>query len=269
MTTGAQNVCITIGGLPIRFACRRPAYLDMLCSHYDQFLGDGQNAEFGFDVEIAPAVECDDVLRVNCKGSHWRLERGDVRASWDLATGRGIISQSMNPYSVDAVLRIVHSLALAGQGGFLLHAASVIRNRRAFLFAGVSVAGKTTLARLAPADVTVLTDEISYVRCEAEGYRAYGTPFAGELARSGPNVSAPIEAAFLLEKGRENRIRPLNKAEAVRALLRNILFFAEDASLVKALFDSAVAFVSRIPVRRLSFLPDERVWDLIDGNEVA
>jgi hypothetical protein len=91
------------------------------------------------------------------------------------------------------VLRITHSLLLAMEGGFQLHASSAIRNGHAFLFAGVSGAGKTTMARLAPSDALVLTDEISYIRRIAGGYRAYGTPFAGELARPGANASAPLQ----------------------------------------------------------------------------
>ncbi len=74
--------------------------------------------------------------------------------------------QNANPYSLDSVLRIVHSLILAERGGFLLHAASAICDGRACLFSGVSGAGKTTMTRLAPPDVTLLTDEISYVRPE-------------------------------------------------------------------------------------------------------
>ena len=62
----------------------------------------------------------------------------------------GIFVQSANPYSIDAALRIIHSLILARQGGLLVHAASAVRNGKAFLFAGVSGAGKTTISRLAP-----------------------------------------------------------------------------------------------------------------------
>jgi hypothetical protein len=43
--------------------------------------------------------------------------------------------------------------------------------------------GKTTISRLAPPDATLLTDEISYLRREGDGYIAYGTPLAGELAQ--------------------------------------------------------------------------------------
>src|SRR6202043_3832306 len=121
------------------------------------------------------------------------------------------------------VLRIVHTLVMAKQGGgFLLHSASAVRNGKAFLFAGVSGAGKTTISRLAPADATLLTDEISYVRkldvpkLEGSGksadYVAYGTPFTGELAKLGENTSAPVAALYLFAKGAENRIDRVTEA---------------------------------------------------------
>jgi hypothetical protein len=194
----------------------------------------------------------------------WRLRRGDFRAQWNPDAGRGCILQSANPYSIDSVLRIVHTLILAREGGFLLHSAGAIRNGRAFLFSGVSGAGKTTISRLAPPDVTLLTDEVSYVRQTDAGYRACGTPFAGELARVGENCSAPIGSLFFLKQGPENKIEPMAKAEAIRRLMRNILFFAEDAALVDSVFQSACEFVERVPVQRLTFAPDSRVWAMIE-----
>jgi hypothetical protein len=135
---------------------------------------------------------------------------------WNPGARRGLIRQSCSPYAIDCVLRTVHSLILARQGGFLVHAASAIRGGgKAFLFSGVSGAGKTTISRLAPPDVTLLTDEISYVRREGNRYLACGMPFAGELARVGENQSAPLGALFLLEKGLHNRIEPV---EALRKL---------------------------------------------------
>jgi hypothetical protein len=202
-------------------------------------------------------------VQVSKRGSVWFLERGDFQADWDQHSCIGHVFQSPNPYSLDTVIRIVHSLVLAEQGGFLVHSASALRAGQAFLFAGVSGAGKTTLSRLAPPDATVLTDEISYVRRHGNGYRAYGTPFAGELARVGENVSGPLESLFLLEKGPTNRIEPLEPLAAARALMRHILFFAQDEDMVKKIFDSVMAFVSCVRVARLVFTPDERAWRLI------
>ena len=55
----------------------------------------------------------------------------------------------------------------------------------------------------------------------------------------------------------------MGPAEAGRALLENILFFAEDPELVSLVFQSACEFVSRVPVQRLVFVPDSRVWKMI------
>jgi len=275
------SLVIEIGGMPVRVHTTDPAFLRTLRDRYNGFVTSAERAggseipaervaEIDFDVELTPKrfADPDAVVRVTQHRGRWTLERGDFRAEWEPASRTGTIRQTANPYSIDAVLRIVHTLVLARQGGFLLHSASAIRNGKAFLFAGVSEAGKTTISRLAPPDATLLTDEISYVRKQEAGkqdlgYVAYGTPFTGVLAKLGENVSAPIAALYLLAKGAENRIDPIPPAEAARSLLANLLFFAEDEELVQATFHSAFEFVSRVPVSRLTFVPDARVWELI------
>ena len=186
------SVVIAIGGVPVRVYTADADFLDLLQNRYAGFVSEEGPAEFDFDVELtAPAFANPDVdVSVSHRSGRWFMQRGDFRAEWEPATRRGIIHQTANPYSIDAVLRIVHTLVLAKQGGFLLHSASAIRNGKAFLFAGVSGAGKTTISRLAPADATLLTDEISYVRKQNDGYVAFGTPFTGELAKLGENVRA-------------------------------------------------------------------------------
>lgn len=260
------SVVIEIGDMPVRVNTTDSHFLDILQERYAGYIGYASRpAEIEFDVELGAdrSMSLNADLRVTQQNGCWRLERGDFCAEWEPAKRRGRIRQTANPYSIDAVLRIVHTLVLAQQGGFLLHSASAIRNRKAFLFAGVSEAGKTTISRLAPSDVTLLTDEISYVRRQGDGYTAFGTPFTGELAKLGENVSAPVSALYLLAKGPENRIEPIAPGEAARSLLANLLFFAEDEDLVQATFHSAFEFVNRVPVSRLTFVPDARVWELI------
>src|ERR1700730_6275111 len=213
--------------MPILLHIENDTFRQMLARRYAGFVGSPSRPRFDFEVELtAPSADDpDDEVRVEMQAGVWRLGRGDFRAQWDPRAGRGRIRQSANPYSIDSVLRIVHTLVLAREGGFLLHAGSGVRNGRAFLFSGVSGAGKTTITRLAPPDVTRLTDEVSYVRKEADGYHAYGTPFAGELGKVGENVRAPLAAVYLLAQGPENRIDDVPRAEAPCALLRKVLFF--------------------------------------------
>ena len=94
-------------------------------------------------------------------------------------------------------------------------------------------------------------------------FQAFGTPFAGELARIGQKVRAPLATLFLLKQGPENRIEPVSEGQAARELLRHVLFFAQDEELVGMIFQTVCDFVRRVPVRRLVFTPDARVWELI------
>jgi hypothetical protein len=260
------TVSIEIGGMAIALRTDDAAFQRLIENRYAGFIGTSPSSHSEFDIDLYEQSEptsADEDLEVKTKAGEWLLRRGDFRARWNPETGRGHIRQSCSPYAIDCVLRIVHSLILAREGGFLVHAASAIRNGKAFIFSGVSGAGKTTISRLAPPDATLLTDEISYVRREGNRYMACGTPFAGELARVGENCSAPLCALFFLEKGPQNRIEPIGPTEAIQRLMRNILFFADDAELVKLVFQSACEFASLVPMHRLVFVPDQRVWDII------
>jgi len=329
VSTG-REVAIEIGAMPILVRTDSPEFARLLEDCYGGFVTAAPlRPVFELEIELAPPgiINPDEEVRVRLESGRWVMERGDFHAEWDPERRQGWVRQTANPYAIDAVLRILHSLILAREGGFLLHAASAVRNGRAFLFSGVSGAGKTTISRLAPSDVVLLTDEISYVRegriqdsgvrsqesevrsqksevgseneysCGglaesqdlsvplggtaerlaapdtsslapdtwhlAPAFEAFGTPFAGELARVGENMRAPLAALYLLAQGPENRVEPVGDAEAARGLLRNILFFARDEELVRMIFQTVCDFVRRVPVRRLVFTPDVRVWELI------
>jgi hypothetical protein len=260
----SRSVTVEIGDVPILLRPDDPKFCEVLEERYAGFLNPDSDPACQFEIQLDPQGRpSDEDARVTRQGSLWSFQRGDFRATWDACARRGHIRQCPNPYSIDTVLRITHSLVLADEGGLLVHAASAIRGGRAYLFAGVSGAGKTTMARLAPPDATVLTDEISYVRRTANAYKAYGTPFAGELARVGANTSAPLETLYLLVQGPGNRIRPVSKIDAARALMRHVLFFAEEREMVARVFDSVLEFVSRMEVAQLVFTPDARAWELI------
>src|ERR1041385_1742735 len=234
-TAIAHELIIEIGGMPVLIRTGSPGFARLLEERYGEFVtADAEKPIFEFDVELSQPPTCnpDDDVRVRLESGRWIMERGDFHAQWDPQRRRGWICQTSNPYSIDSVLRILHSLILSREGGFLVHAASAVRDGRAYLFAGVSGAGKTTISRLAPGDVTLLTDEISYVRKTEDGYQAFGTPFTGELDRPGENLRAPVAALYLLAKGAQNKMEPVSIADAARGLLGNILFFTEDPELV-------------------------------------
>jgi hypothetical protein len=260
------EVTVEIGGVAVQLWTRDSGFRRVIEERYEGFLNPEALPECRFEIQLISnrhGADTDEDVSVFKSGSKWCLKRGNFQAEWDLHRRTGWIRQCANPYSIDSVLRITHSLLLAMQGGFQLHASSTIRNGRAFLFAGVSGVGKTTMAKLAPSDAIVLTDEISYIRRIDNGYRAYGTPFAGELQRPGANQSAPVQQACLLGQGERNKLRAVSQSEAIRCLMRHVLFFARDNELVEQVLDSVVHFAPRVEVVEMEFTPDRRAWELI------
>lgn len=264
-----MSVCIAIGGISIRVECTDVRFLHELRLHYAGYLapGDGADSLVLLVEPSSPPLQSPDAdLEVRLAGGIWVIKRGDFHAEWEPGCGRGVARLVPNRYSLDSILRIIHSLELARTGqGLLLHAASAVRDGRAFLFCGPSGAGKTTMSRLAPAGVRLLTDEISYLRRapNGTGFDAWGTPFAGELARPGENIVAPLSSLYFLRQAGENRIDPLAAPEALRLVLKNTLFFAHDSALVPRVLELAHSLCGSVEVAQLSFAPDVRVWNLI------
>ena len=179
-------------------------------------------------------------MSVRREAHGWTFERGDFRAQRDPTARRGRIQQTPNPYSMDSVLRIVHTLVLAGQGGFLVHAASAVRNGKAFVFSGVSGAGRLPF-RGWPADAAVLTDEISYVRREGD-ITALTARLSPGSWRAWEKCVRADRNIFLLAQGPENKIEDVDKAQAARELLTQHFIFRRRSGIGASGFRIGVRF---------------------------
>src|SRR5467141_2694296 len=167
-----------------------------------------------------------------------------------------------NEYALDSLLRVLLSRKLAARHGFLLHAATVVRNGKADVFTGRSGAGKSTVASLSPAG-TVLTDEISLLRFENSEWRAYGTPFWGEFRAAGSNTSAPVRGLFRLVQAAENRVTLLRPLEMIRALLLNGLFFSSESKANRRLLEILSHAADSISGYELAFRKDPAFWEVL------
>jgi hypothetical protein len=258
-----HGLTVEVGRVPIRLETASEPYADVLAQRFDGFLTDA-TPQLEFEIELVDPVEPDpdDDLLVSRRGDAWTIRRSDCEAEFDVRSGRGRIRQPAHPYATDTVMRVVHSLLLAPAGGILVHASSAISGGRAFVFFGRSGAGKSTMVGMAPNDVTVLSEEISYVRREGDAYWACGTPFTGELNRRGDNVEAPLAGMLHLVQGADDRIEPLGPGDALRALLRCVLYFDGDPAGTQQAFAAACGVVDRVPMGQLVFRRHPDVWKL-------
>lgn len=148
------------------------------------------------------------------------------------------------------------------RGGFLLHAATVLRGHHTYVFTGHSGAGKSTVASLSPPG-SVLTDEISLLRSPENDWHAYGTPFWGEFHAEGANTHAPIKGIYVLVQAPENRVERISCRDAVRAMLPNVLFFSRDLDATDGLLRLLAGVAQQIPCYKLFFRRESSFWEVI------
>jgi hypothetical protein len=263
-----DEITIEVGGLRTAFLTRECDALGVIAGRYAGFVSPGP-ADWRIETWRRPEglVELPDVVvRPNGGPGRFAVERHDFLATLDLPAREGTLALgAVDHVAVDSFLRVACSLALLERGGLLVHAASLGRGARSWMFPGPSGSGKTTLTRLS-ADATLLSDEISIVRLGTDDSAScYGSPFWGERGEAGGNTAVPLVGIHFLRHADRHAVTPLTRRRALASLLPNVLFFTAVPELVARVLDVAADLVRRVPCYALGFRPETSVWEAIHG----
>ena len=261
------EVRLGIGGLCTSILTPDSEVASLVRDRYKGFLS-AETPDWRIEIGAQPAggrpVAGDVMVRRDGGPARFLVERADFAGTVDLTKCSGSVALAdANEFSVDSFLRIVYSLALVEAHGLVVHAASLIRNGKAYLFCGPSGSGKTTVARLSP-DAVLLSDELSIVRIYGAEVLCYGTPFWGELARGGEDRAVPLVAVYFLHKGDRHAVKAIGPRRALERLLPNVLFFAREADLTARVLGISADLVEAVPCFDLSFRPDPGFWEVIE-----
>jgi hypothetical protein len=148
-------------------------------------------------------------------------------------------------YPIDQLL-VIHALGVAG--GALMHAAGIAGKDGAFLVAGPSGAGKTTMSRAAaPLGAAVLSDERTILRpALGGGWIVGGTPWPGE-GKFADNRSVPLRGLILLEQSDRDELQAISAARALALLYRCHFPPLWDAVARERTLDNLTRVVSEVP----------------------
>jgi hypothetical protein len=260
-----DDVTVEIGGVRTAIVTRHPDIARVVAHRYRGFLSSG-DPDWRIEADRRPegVVPVADVaVRADGHPRRLRIERHDFLATLDLAAHTGTLQLgAIDRVAIDTFLRVAYSLTLLPAGALLVHAASLGRDGRAWLFPGPSGSGKTTLTRVST-DAALLSDEISIVRMAADGARCYGSPFFGDLGRPGDNRALPLAAMHFLRHADRHEASPLPARRALTTLLAHVLFFARQRELVADVLHVAAALSAAVPSFALGFRPEPSVWEVI------
>jgi hypothetical protein len=134
-------------------------------------------------------------------------------------------------------------------GGALVHAASAVRNGRAYLFYGESGAGKSTLAA-STRRATIVSDDLSLVLPGEHGLVLVGSPFRGTYEGGDPVQGAfPLAAGFRLVQSDSVEVRTVPRLRALSELVGNLPFVAEAFAKRADLFAQVETAFAPTPAR--------------------
>lgn len=181
-----------------------------------------------------------------------RFERFDAAGEIDRGATRARFVVGESPNSLEAAVRIAVASALPRVGAVILHASGIERGGRAQLFAGVSGAGKSTIAALLP-DRTI-SEELVIARAIDGRAEAIVTPFIGsDDVPHGARFE--LAAIHFLVQAPEHRRRRLERVEALPRLLRHVVSFATEPAQIAEVLDVAVAILDATGAYELRFAP--------------
>ena len=120
----------------------------------------------------------------------------------------------------------------------LFHGSCVAVDGQGYLFTAKSGTGKSTHTRLwreyLGERALMVNDDKPLIRLTEQGAVICGTPWNGKH-RLSTNISVPLKALCLLERGEENTIRQIPSAEALPFLLQQVYRPGDREALVRTL----------------------------------
>jgi hypothetical protein len=148
-------------------------------------------------------------------------------------------------------LKTYYSLHALQHHGLLIHASALQLNSVGMFFAGVSGAGKSTIAGMFPPRHMLNDDIMTLFQKEGQLYLA-STPFTSTVKIKRQHAMAKAQWGFGLEQSGTLKLRQLSSAEAFRLLLRSTIT-PKNQDLEVIAFQRSHAFSRQLKWRSISF----------------
>lgn len=177
----------------------------------------------------------------------------------DFQSEKGVIT-----YPTDNIEIILFINWLAGMGDLLLHAVGIEINGHGYAFAGVSHAGKSTLASYLQKvpGVKILGDDNLALRYLNGQFWIYGTPW-----HQNPNVCAPggvpLEKLFFLDRSVEPGLYSLTPNEGISRILQTAFIPYYRQESLPGILQRLHQLTNQVTFFKLSYQLGTDVWELI------
>lgn len=205
-------------------------------------------------------------------GERLGMDAGWFGASVDIPRRAAELQCPLSLHPLDSLLRVLFTLEGARAGSFLLHAAGIVTDGRAYAVFGPSGAGKSTIAAAAAAagaaaaaaagaranSACAIGDELIGLRLGQPSAVAHGTPFW-----DGRDVTCPLAALVVPVKSADTSAEAIGPGEALRLMWPQVQVAGLTSEELAAVWHAAAEIAASVRAIRLRFALGPRMWDEI------
>lgn len=220
---------LEIGRICISVISEKQGFIKNLKSKYKSFLSQA-DSNCSFKIFLShryPSNLNTDVHLTQKNRGVYSINAESFNGKIDLKKNEARVGMQANENIFESLLRILYSVILLPNQGFLIHSLGLKRDGKGYLFPGPSSSGKSTIAR-GVKDFRVLSDELVAVRRIENSFYLFATPFIGEFDAQANNICAPLERIFFLNRDLPSACQRQAQLETMINLLGNIFFFTRD-----------------------------------------
>lgn len=262
-----QNIFVKIGEHFVSICSRSESLMHWIQTHF-QVVGDPSSLknklpylfvhiEGGYGV---PFAGYDVNIHSDPSGTIYK------RADYLLEVNHDYNEATISVYDEFALKHALHTLYSAfivhNRWGLLVHSSCVAHNDKAYVFAGQSGAGKSTVARLSNPR-PILSDEATLVKIDDNGITIFDSPFRSELTTPSVHQSCELSSIYLLVQSMDVKTTPIKKSDAMLGLMDKIFYWHHDHSETTKLLKMCKQLVEQVPVYKMHFQKNDAFWELI------
>ncbi|WP_409344367.1 hypothetical protein [Paenibacillus sp. MBLB4367] len=214
-------------------------------------------AELGYG-EPSP----DYAVTISTEGTSVIYSRLDYRIVTDASYRKASIV-AYNELSLKHAFMNFYSAFIVHSGwGLMIHSSCVVEDDKAYLFAGQSGAGKSTVAKLS-APRPLLSDEASLVKITPDGIFVYNSPFRSELMTINEGRVCRLGGIHLLIQSDQVERTPIRSSEGIMHLMDKVFYWGHDAKETGKVLGMLREMVLGVPVYELHFQKNNTFWEKI------
>lgn len=158
-----------------------------------------------------------------------------------------------------ALMNLYSSFIVSRGWGLLVHSSCIMEGGKAYLFAGHSGAGKSTVAWLS-LPRPVLSDEATILKVEERGVTVFDSPFRSGIEEPYKGPGCELGAIQFLRQSMEIKRVRLQKTDAMMELFSKIFYWPHSPLETVKIMKLFQQLIQQIPAYELYFQKNDQFW---------